>query len=48
MIDDWWQAHRLEVVVWAVIVGLTAILWLLIQIAEIRAERRKRREDGLL
>jgi hypothetical protein len=48
VISDWWAANRLEFVLGAVLLGLSALLWFGESIAEAIRERRQKRKDGLL
>ena len=48
VIASWWSAHALEFVVWGVICAVIALAWFAESIASVIAERRKKKQDGLL
>lgn len=48
MIQSWWAAHALELVVWGAIVVLLWIVWLGSALSSAWQERKQKRKDGLL
>jgi len=48
MVQAWWQAHALEFVITAVLIVLGWIFWLGDALSSAFAERRKKKEDGIL
>lgn len=48
MVENWWNAHELEVYVWLALLAFAAVVGLWGTVAAVRRERAKRRKDGLL
>lgn len=48
MIESWWDAHALEVVVWGLVVGFLWFVSLLVSLGEAWRERKQKKRDGLL
>lgn len=48
MIESWWAANELEVVLWGIALGLLAVGWIVVSLGEAFKERKQKRKDGLL
>ena len=48
MIESWWQAHELELVIAAGAWGVVGVVWLFDSVATIIRERRNKRRAGIL
>lgn len=48
MVQSWWVAHELEIVISIMIFGLAALIWLIASLADAARERSKKKKDGIL
>lgn len=48
MIESWWHAHALELVLWAALVALLWFIWLGESICAAWRERKQKKRDGIL
>lgn len=48
MVQSWWQAHELELVLSVVVLGISAVIWIIYMIWIAVEERAQKKKDGLL